>query len=124
MCVWPKGSRLVVVADETVSSLNFQEILEGERDRLRQQLGELGHGGAGLDYDANFADTSQVTAERGEAETLAAELSDALADVDAALERLSAGTYGICDRCGQTISVSRLEAKPAARRCITCASKP
>jgi RNA polymerase-binding transcription factor DksA len=112
------------VADETVSSLNFQEILEGERDRLRQQLGELGHGGAGLDYDANFADTSQVTAERGEAETLAAELSDALADVDAALERLSAGTYGICDRCGQTISVSRLEAKPAARRCITCASKP
>jgi len=99
--------------------------LESEREELRAQLAELGFGDAGgLDYDSNFADSSQVTAERGEAETLAVQLRDALVDVEAALARLADGTYGICDRCHEPIGAARLEAKPAARRCIACASKP
>ncbi|MDA8073733.1 MAG: TraR/DksA C4-type zinc finger protein, partial [Actinomycetota bacterium] len=63
------------------------------------------------------------TAERGEAEALAGQLRDALAEVEAAIARLEKGTYGTCERCGQPISPARLEAKPAARRCIACASK-
>ena len=42
----------------------------------------------GLSYDSNFADSSQVTAERGEAEALAGELSETLAEVEAALGKL------------------------------------
>jgi RNA polymerase-binding protein DksA len=41
-------------------------------------------------------------------------------DVDAALARLGAGTYGVCERCGGRIPLSRLRAKPAARHCVTC----
>ena len=49
-----------------------------ERADLRRQLAELGFGDAGgLNYDSNFADSSQVTAERGEAEALAGELREA-----------------------------------------------
>ncbi len=60
--------------------------LERERDDLRRQLAELGFGeGGGLDYDSNFADSSQVTAERGEAETLAASLKETLDEVEDAL---------------------------------------
>jgi DnaK suppressor protein len=107
------------------AAVDYRELLEIEQGHLRGQLAELGFGDAGgLNYDSNFADSSQVTAERGEAETLASELQDALEDVEAAIERLGAGTYGVCDRCGDAISPARLEAKPAARRCISCASKP
>lgn len=106
------------------STADFGELLETERTSLRHQLAELGFGDAGgLKYDSNFADTSQVTAERGEAEALATELREALAEVEAAIERLAEGTYGRCERCGQEISPARLEAKPAARLCITCASR-
>jgi hypothetical protein len=97
--------------------------LEAEQSRLRSELVELGFGDdGGLNYDANFADTSQVTAERGEAEALAGELKDALSDIEAALIRIDAGTYGVCDRCGAVIPQARLEAMPMAHRCIACAT--
>jgi RNA polymerase-binding transcription factor DksA len=96
-----------------------------ERAGLRTQLADLGFGEAGgLAYDPNFADSSQVTAERGEAGALAQELSDALADVEAAIARIDSGTYGLCESCSQPIAPARLEAMPAARRCIACASRP
>ena len=43
--------------------------------------------------------------------------------VDHALTKLEAGTFGTCERCGEPISPARLEAMPAARYCINCASK-
>jgi DnaK suppressor protein len=99
--------------------------LETERDQLRNQLAELGFadGGAGLEYDGNFADSSQVTAERGEAEALAHTLQETLSDVERALEKMDTGGFGICEGCEQPIAEPRLEAMPAAKLCIDCASK-
>jgi len=98
--------------------------LEREKAELERQLAELGHGGeGGLTYDPNFADSSQVTAERGEADALAAKLRETLAEVENALSKIEAGTYGECEVCGKPIAPARLEAKPAARTCIDCASK-
>jgi RNA polymerase-binding transcription factor DksA len=103
---------------------DFRVTLETERADLARQLTELGYGDTGsLNYDSNFADTSQVTAERGEAEVLAGELKEALLDVEGALARVAEGTYGSCQRCGQQISPARLEAMPATPLCITCASR-
>jgi RNA polymerase-binding transcription factor DksA len=98
--------------------------LELEQMHLRQQLADLGLGSGGtLAFDHNFADSSQVTAERAEAEALGKSLQDTLAEVDAALGKLDAGTFGQCERCGQEIAPARLEAKPAARLCIECAAR-
>jgi RNA polymerase-binding protein DksA len=106
------------------STVDYRALLEEERAQLHDKLAELGFGdGGGLSYDANFADSSQVTAERGEAETLALQLRDALAEVERALDKLTEGTYGQCESCGKPIAPARLEAKPAARTCIDCASK-
>jgi len=105
------------------AAVDYRSLLEHERHSLEEQLQDLGYGDAGrVKYDSNFADSSQVTAERGEAEALAVQLQDALAEVLAALKKLDAGTYGICERCGKPISPARLEAKPASRLCIDCAS--
>ena len=110
-----------MLSDAATSEARTQ--LEREADDLRRQLGELGHGGEGLTYDANFADSSQVTAERGEADVLASKLQETLDEVEAALAKLAGGTYGTCEQCGQEIAPARLEAKPAARLCMNCASK-
>lgn len=105
------------------AAIDFRRLLEEERASLEHQLEELGFGGeTKLTYDPNFADSSQVTAERGEAEALAAQLREALAAVERALAKIDDGTYGICERCGKPISAARLEAKPASRYCIDCAS--
>lgn len=45
-----------------------------------------------------------------------------LAQIDAALERWAAGSYGICERCGTPIPVERLEVRPFATHCVPCAS--
>ena len=101
----------------------FREELEAQRTSLRRELGELGYGSEGLSYDPNFADSSQVTAERGETEALATTLTTNLLDVEHAIEKIDAGTYGTCESCHGEIAVARIEAMPAARFCISCAAK-
>jgi len=116
------GSNLVGVPADA-STVDHRALLEEERTDLIAKLEELGLGGAGLTYDSNFADSSQVTAERGEVEALGATLRETLGDVERALAKLSEGDYGVCEDCGQPIDPLRLEAKPAARYCINCAAK-
>lgn len=106
-----------------IAQAEIRAALEREREELSAQLAELGHGPEGLTYDANFADTSQVTAERGEAEALANKLKSALEDVLTALGKIDNDNYGTCETCGQVIAPGRLEAMPTARQCIDCASK-
>ena len=109
-----------MAAEATTQEL--REALEFERDSLRRQLAELGHGAKGLDYDPNFADSSQVTAERGENEALVTKLVETLNEVEHALQKIDSGGYGVCESCGREIAPARLEAKPEARLCIDCAA--
>lgn len=105
------------------STVDYRALLEGEREDLVVTLRELGLDTGGLTYDSNFADSSQVTAERGEVEALAVKLRETLEEVETALNKLGDGTYGVCEDCGRPIDPLRLEAKPAARYCIDCTSK-
>lgn len=43
-----------------------------------------------------------------------------LSEIDAALNRIKNGTYGICEMCDDVISLGRLKAKPFAKYCIVC----
>jgi DnaK suppressor protein len=111
------------VSDITLADLRAS--LQEERDRLVQQLADLGGGNAdaSLAFDQNFADTSQVTAERAEVEALVNSIRESLGEVEHALAKFDAGTYGQCENCGQPIVPARLEAMPAARVCMNCASR-
>ncbi|MFZ0668007.1 MAG: TraR/DksA C4-type zinc finger protein [Acidimicrobiales bacterium] len=108
--------------DET-STAEFRDLLIEERQDLQSKLDELGAGDSGLTYDSNFADSSQVTAERSEASNLVNSLKETLDDVEHALGKLEEGTYGKCEVCGNDISPARLEAMPATRYCIEHATK-
>jgi len=109
-----------MATDATMQTL--RAALESERDSLRSQLAELSPGMVGQAYDPNFADSSQVTAERGEAEALVGQLSESLREVEHALEKFDTDRFGVCEQCGKAIAPARLEARPEARYCIDCAA--
>lgn len=78
----------------------------------QQPPGELSNNPThAADQDAEGVDKRIVVQD-----TIRAELRD----VDAALERIEAGTYGKCVLCGKEISQERLEALPQTPHCIDC----
>lgn len=94
--------------------------LESERQRLESELGEIAE--LAKTTEQNFDDASEVLTEHDEDQILTGELTGFLNEVEAALARLDAGTYGICESCGEPIDADRLEAVPTARTCIRCAN--
>ena len=55
------------------------------------------------------------------AQALEARRQGRLLRIEAALQRLDAGEYGLCEECGDDIPAKRLEIDPATERCIDCA---
>ncbi len=43
--------------------------------------------------------------------------------VKKALERIDNGTFGVCEECGEDISIARLKARPVTTQCIECKTK-
>ena len=54
------------------------------------------------------------------AQRRSADLAVTISEIDAALARIDAGTYGSCVRCGAAIPEERLELRPFAGRCVAC----
>ena len=64
------------------------------------------------------ADLAAMEQAKERALWLANDQKQRLAQVDQALARINAGTYGICDICGKPIALERMEANPLATLCI------
>jgi DnaK suppressor protein len=79
--------------------------------------------GAGGTDDEHDPEGATLAFERQHAAALLQAARDRLAAIDAALDRLGAGQYGVCTRCGQPIGEDRLAARPAAPTCIRCAAR-
>jgi DnaK suppressor protein len=83
---------------------------------LEQRAGLLGRlGGGGED--------ARVVADRSVSDAAFVRATAYLEEVDAALQRFDAGTYGSCVSCGQAIPIERLEVVPAATRCVRCQTR-
>jgi DnaK suppressor protein len=70
--------------------------------------------------DAGFADRGHSSEERSQVIAVVRALRSNLRDVARALSKMETEAYGICERCGQPISMERLEALPWAELCIDC----
>jgi RNA polymerase-binding transcription factor DksA len=70
--------------------------------------------------DEHDPEGQTIAYDRAQVAALLAAARHDLAEVDAARARVDAGTYGVCARCGRPIAPERLEARPAARTCVTC----
>jgi RNA polymerase-binding protein DksA len=113
----------------TINVDRFREALLEERGRVTAAIENLheDHPGSMSDetgedavFDNHLADTATETYDRELDYTLEENSEHVLADINAALERIEAGTYGICTNCGKQIAEERLEARPWATLCIDC----
>jgi RNA polymerase-binding protein DksA len=94
--------------------------LHDENSRsLEDQIGELVSGSA----DNHPADTATETVDREIDYTLEENSSNVLREIDAALGRIEAGTYGTCQSCGKPVEPERLEYLPWATLCADDARK-
>jgi RNA polymerase-binding protein DksA len=111
-----------------VDTERFKAILVEERKRVLDAIEYLHEETPGsLDdeleepgVDNHPADSATATLDREIDYTLEENSEHVLAEIDRSLERIEAGTYGICETCGQPISEERLEAIPYATQCIDC----
>jgi DnaK suppressor protein len=98
--------------------------LSQQRIDLRREIEEYGadpdSDEVSFEGDAGFSDRSHSTEERARVIAVVRALRSNLHDVDRALSKIAAGTYGTCERCGQPIGEERLEAIPWALLCIDC----
>lgn len=107
-------------------TVRIQRMLETLRShvlaRIAAQRGGL-HSRAEVAAE-QFAPTqdshAQTITEHDIALALSEHETQELTQIDAALQRLAAGTYGQCIACGQAIATARLKAWPDVARCITC----
>jgi len=115
----------------TARELAQAEVLRTERTRAGQRIAALERefadlaeaaGAAGTD-DEHDPEGATLAFERQHAAALLDAAREQLTAIDAALQRLEAGRYGICQRCGQPIGEERLAARPAAVTCIRCAAR-
>ena len=91
--------------------------LKAEADELAQ---DMEPGDIQFDEESGEGGTGKVDRERDLA--LSAQARVAVDEIDHALQKLSTGTYGVCEGCGQAIPKARLKALPYARLCVACKS--
>ena len=111
-------------------------ILEKLKDRLLQrrkqlmcdvsniQTNSLSRRGDGSgDFSAmpiHMADIGSDTFEKEFALDIIENEQEELREIDAALERMTDGSFGLCEVCGKVLSYQRLLAVPYARLCVDC----
>jgi DnaK suppressor protein len=108
----------------------IRERLEAERAQVVSRLAALTGDydevvAASLDTNADDEhdpEGATIAFERSQIGALVAQARSHLAEIAAADERLTAGTYGICEACERPIPDGRLEARPTARRCVACST--
>jgi DnaK suppressor protein len=109
-----------------VDTAAIRATLEERAEELRTELAALTKvtrdPNATIGFGKRVGEGTNEAISRIERVAQADVLAATLQDVDRALEKLDAGTYGICDRCGAPISEERLEARPWTSLCMACAS--
>ena len=102
---------------ERATYVEQAEDLKAEADSLAQDM-EPGD----VQFDEESGEGGTVTVDRERDLALSAQARAAIDDIDHALAKIEAGTYGLCEGCGQPIPRARLKALPQARMCVTCKS--
>jgi len=110
----------------------FKKRLEDEKERLEEQIADyerdleearLTESSSDRSPDPGNAEASSMKLEYAKELSIEQNTLDLLSKVNRALERVDAGTYGMCEVCGKAIPVERLEVLPYSTLCVECASR-
>ena len=102
---------------------NLKEQLEKEAGELEVQLNQASKNpDFGSDTETDFSEEADEAEELSKNLGMQDVLKSRMQDIETALDKMTRGQYGKCEKCGKEIPVERLEANPAAEFCITHAS--
>lgn len=110
----------------------FRKRLEDEKARLEEQVEDyerdleearLTESSSDRSPDPGNAEASSMKLEYAKELSIEQNTLDLLSKVDRALERVAAGSYGICESCGNSIPVERLDVLPYSTLCVECAAR-
>jgi DnaK suppressor protein len=103
---------------------NFKKHLTARLDDLLNQAGDTVSGMT--ETKENFPDPTDraaLEADRNFMLRIRDLEAKLIKKIRAALERIESDRYGICESCGEDISIERLKARPVTTQCIDCKSK-
>ena len=110
----------------------FKKLILAERERVAAKLDSIEEAindrsssqpSGAQGYSNHMADIGSDAMEQEQAFIHASQGAVYLRQLDEALARIEAGTYGVCEECGGKIPVKRLEAYLSAELCINCKSQ-
>jgi DnaK suppressor protein len=110
----------------------FKKRLEEEKERLEEQIADyerdleearLTESSSDRSPDPGNAEASSMKLEYAKELSIEQNTLDLLSKANRALERIEAGTYGICESCGAAIPIERLEVLPYSTLCVECAAR-
>ncbi|MBI2343090.1 MAG: RNA polymerase-binding protein DksA [Deltaproteobacteria bacterium] len=100
----------------------FEKILQERKSQLMQAADNTREEGLGVDQDELHDEVDQASTESGQ--QLRLRLRDResvlLRKIEKALQKITAGEYGVCEICEEEIGIKRLEARPVTELCIRC----
>jgi RNA polymerase-binding transcription factor DksA len=76
----------------------------------------------GVGFGKRIGDGTTEAVDRISSTLTARSINDSIKEIDAVIDSIDAGTYGLCEVCGDTIPAERLAARPSSLRCVGCAS--
>ena len=112
---WTEGELSEVRDQLAKEAAELRADIDRAESDIASRLGDA-VGDAGDDQ----ADVGAKTFEREHELALTHNARELLAQTERALARISAGTYGTCESCGEPIGKARLQAFPRATLCVTC----
>lgn len=115
--------------EEPWTEVELDEVRKELEDEIAELRGEISKaethiaermGDAVADAGDDPADAGAKTFEREQELALTHNARELLAQNERALAKIAAGTYGVCESCGESIGKARLQAFPRATLCVAC----
>ncbi|MGH9077402.1 MAG: TraR/DksA family transcriptional regulator [Acidimicrobiales bacterium] len=106
-----------LLAEERGNYLRQADELKAQADSLA-----LEHEPGDVQFDEEGGEGGTSNVDRELDLVLSAQARAAVDEIDRALAKLDAGTYGSCENCGREIPQARLQALPHAALCVSCKS--
>ncbi|WP_243716938.1 TraR/DksA family transcriptional regulator [Actinomadura sp. KC345] len=98
----------------------LQEQIETLRTEIAASASQIAEGDTSDGAGDDQADAGAKTYAREHELALSYNSQDLLAQIERAVQRMDAGTYGICESCATPIGKARLQVFPRATLCVTC----
>jgi DnaK suppressor protein len=120
-----KGKKANPQNTKELESQEFLKDLQRQRNELLAEAGVILGGGLAQEVEnlADVGDQATAVADQNFILRLREREQRLLKKIDEAISRIRAGTFGICEECGDQIGYKRLKARPVTTLCINCKTK-